>query len=123
MSHFIFDIAGRLVAMCGFHNVDWNIPSAAMGYWSRVSEQRKGYIQEAVAAVTLYGFKQLGLRRIVLLCQDENVASIGVAEKLGFTLESTARGVLFMPGKSELLLSRCYVRFDSTGLDQSSVSW
>jgi len=109
--------------MCGFHNVDWNIPSAAMGYWSRVSEQRKGYIQEAVAAVTLYGFKQLGLRRIVLLCQDENVASIGVAEKLGFTLESTARGVLFMPGKSELLLSRCYVRFDSTGLDQSSVSW
>ena len=114
---------GRLVAMCGFNSPDWSIPSAAVGYWCRVSEQRKGYVQEAVAALTLYGFKQLGLRRIVLLCQEENVASIRVAEKSGFILESTARGVLFMPGKSELLQSRCYVRFDSAGLDQSSVSW
>ncbi len=113
----------RLVAMCGFHGIKWEIPSAEIGYWCRVSEQSKGYVTQATQALTLYGFKQLGLKRIAILCEEENVPSQKVAERLGFVLESKAQGVLINLRGEGLVHSRCYVRFDSQELDATYVTW
>jgi len=101
----------RLVGMCGFNHIDWHIPSAAIGYWCRLSEQGKGYTQEAVKALTFYGFQQIGFRRIEIKCEEENKASIAVAEKCGYHLECHQKGVLSFPGRSDLLASRVYVLY------------
>lgn len=53
------------------------------GSWGR------GIATEAGARLLGYGFKELGLRRIVGVAQPKNAASIRVLQKLGFTYERT----------------------------------
>lgn len=121
--HLIILHEDRLVGMCGFHAVEWDIPSAEIGYWCRVTEQGKGYITEAVSALTVYGFKQLRFSRIAILCEEENSASQKVAERTGFVLESKSRGILPNLRGEGLVASRCYVRFDEVGLDKDAICW
>ncbi len=106
----------RFIGMCGFHDFKWEVPSAQIGYWCRISEQNKGYVKEAVAALTKYGFEHMGLRRISILCDDDNTASCAVASATGFVLESISLGIHAMPQKEHLNKTRCYVRFDAVGL-------
>ncbi|AIF81558.1 acetyltransferase [endosymbiont of Acanthamoeba sp. UWC8] len=112
-----------LVGGCSLHKIDWNIPSAGIGYYCHKLHQNNGYIFEAVTALIFYGFHQLGLRRITIICDDENIKSARVAEKLGFMLESKAKGLISKPGNNELRVSRCYVRFDIKGLEKHKVAW
>ena len=53
----------------------------AFPYWGR------GLATEAVIAVRDYGFKTLGLNRIISIIDPGNLASIRVAEKAGMKLE------------------------------------
>lgn len=55
----------------------------AKSYWGQ------GYATEAGRAFIEFGFKELGLERIVAHVQAGNEASIHVLRKLGFELEST----------------------------------
>ena len=48
----------------------------------------EGYASEAVRAVTAAAF-DAGIRRMILNCHPDNVASIGVARSAGFTYLST----------------------------------
>ena len=50
-------------------------------YWNN------GYMTEAARAVVAYGFRELGLKEIVAGVKPENIASIRVIEKLGFTFQ------------------------------------
>jgi RimJ/RimL family protein N-acetyltransferase len=117
----------HFIGGCGFNNIKWDIPSASIGYWCRVSEQGNGYIQEAIAAQTLYGFKTIGFKRLSILCDDENIKSKKVAEALNFHLETKAKGLL-PSRKAEdpeaSLQDVChYVRFDSKGLENIKCMW
>jgi RimJ/RimL family protein N-acetyltransferase len=49
-----------------------------------------GLATEAARACRDYGFKQVGLRRLISIIESENAASIRVAEKMGMTLEKRA---------------------------------
>jgi ribosomal-protein-alanine N-acetyltransferase len=46
-----------------------------------------GLATEAARACRDYGFKKIGLRRLISIIESENIASIRVAEKIGMTLE------------------------------------
>lgn len=107
----------HLVGMCGFHTINWSIPSAPIGYWCRTSAQGQGFIREACAALTVYGFEIIGLKRISILCEDTNEKSIRVAESLGFTLETRAKGLIENLQGDDLTFGRRYVRFDTKGLE------
>src|SRR2546426_5886366 len=48
---------------------------------------RMGYATEAAEGSRDYCFRKLGKRRVVALIRPENVPSLGVARKLGMTLE------------------------------------
>ncbi len=48
---------------------------------------RQGLGLEAAQACAGYGFKTLGLTRLICMIYPENVASINVARRLGMTLE------------------------------------
>jgi RimJ/RimL family protein N-acetyltransferase len=113
----------KLIGICGYNDPNWSIPSAAIGYWCRVSEQGKGYIREATAALTLYAFQQIGFKRLTILCDDENVKSAAIPEALGFALETKAKGLIPKPGSKELSLCRQYVRFDAQGLEEWEARW
>lgn len=113
---------GEFVGMCSL-NFSWQIPSASIGYWCRLSAQGQGFIQEAISALTLYAFRVTPLKRLAIICHDGNVKSARVAENLGYRLELRAPGLIENLKGDELVWGRRYVRFDDQGLDITHVRW
>lgn len=59
----------------------------------------KSYSSELVQAVTQYGFEVLGLHRIEAGCYEENLASLRVFLKAGYTVEGFQRDQVYLNGK------------------------
>ncbi|SFJ08372.1 GNAT family N-acetyltransferase [Thermoflavimicrobium dichotomicum] len=81
----------RFIGSSGLHQIDWNIPKFEIGYWCRVSESGKGYITEAVRGLTVFAFEILGAKRVEIRCDERNIRSRKVAERLGYRLEGVLR--------------------------------
>ncbi|MFP7492241.1 GNAT family N-acetyltransferase [Terribacillus saccharophilus] len=75
------------IASSGFHAIDWDVPKVEIGYWMDSRHTGQGFMTEAVEAQTAYAFSELGVRRVQILCDEENHASRAIPEKLGFKLE------------------------------------
>jgi RimJ/RimL family protein N-acetyltransferase len=71
-----------------------------LGYWVRASRQRRGVAVRASALVGAFGFRQVGLTRIDILVEVDNVASRRVAEVMGASFEAIARNRLQARGKA-----------------------
>lgn len=111
--HLVILKDSELMGMCGFNHIDWNIPSATIGYWCRKSAQGNGYMREAVEALTNYGFNTLQFKKLSILCDDRNLPSIRVAERAGYTLEVRAKGLLpDLQNGNNLAYGRRYVKFN-----------
>jgi RimJ/RimL family protein N-acetyltransferase len=80
-----------LVGSSGLHNIDWQVSKFEIGYWGRTPYQGKGYVTEAVMAITAFAFDKLGARRVQIRCGTDNERSAAVARRAGFTLEGIAR--------------------------------
>lgn len=104
----------HFIGMVGFNAVDWAVRSAAIGYWCRQSAVGQGFITESVKNLAQYAFQEMKLLRLTILCDDENVKSAAVAERVGFILETRAKGLLEKPGSTNLRLSRHYVLFNES---------
>jgi len=78
-----------LVGSSGLHRIDWTVPRFEIGYWCRTSLAGKGYIREAVAALTRLAFTHLGAARVEIRMDALNERSWRVAERCGFVLEGT----------------------------------
>ncbi len=83
--------SGRLVAATGLHRAVWATPKVEVGYWCRTSCTGKGYVAEAVRAVTRYAFEHVGAVRVEIVTDEANVGSRRVAERCGFALEGVLR--------------------------------
>ena len=70
---------------------NWKVPSFEIGYWCRQSYQGQGYVTEAVKGITDLAFTNLNAKRVFILCDIDNHASIKVARRAGFELEGTLR--------------------------------
>jgi [ribosomal protein S5]-alanine N-acetyltransferase len=83
---------GELVGDCGLFRNDgeWEL-----AYGFRRDRWGSGYATEAGAACIRYGFEQLGLDRIVADVPRGHAPSIGVLEKLGFSVFREEPGRLF----------------------------
>lgn len=82
---------GAFLGGTGYHDIDWDVPCMSIGYWMSTPEVGKGYVREAVTALTRVGFSQLGLRRMVITCAATNDRSRRVAEAAGYQLEGRLR--------------------------------
>ncbi len=88
----IFDSSGkRQLGSTGLHRINWSVPCFEIGYWGRSTEHGKGYITEAVNAVTHYAFKVLQAKRVEIRCDADNVKSSKLAERLGYHFEGRLR--------------------------------
>ncbi len=62
-----------------------------VGYWVDVDHAGHGYATESSAAMVQVGIQCLGLPLLELCCSPTNLASVRVAEKLGFRHDATLR--------------------------------
>jgi len=81
----------RLVGGSGLHRMDWSVPRFEIGYWCRSGCTGRGYVTEAVLALTRMAFAVLKAERVEIRMDDHNVRSWRVAERAGFTLEGVLR--------------------------------
>jgi RimJ/RimL family protein N-acetyltransferase len=81
----------ELVGGSGLHNLDWDVPKFEIGYWLRTTMTGKGYITEAVNAITSFAFDSLKAERVEIWMNDRNTKSWRVAERCGFHLDGIFR--------------------------------
>ena len=81
----------RVLGGTGLH-VRVGAHAREIGYWIRADAEGRGYVTEAVAALTRVGFELDRLERIEIHCEPANVRSAGVPRRLGYVHEATLRG-------------------------------
>jgi RimJ/RimL family protein N-acetyltransferase len=65
-----------------------------VGYWVAAQARGRGVAPDALRALSGWAFETLGLGRVELVTDPENIASQRVAEKAGFQREATLRSIL-----------------------------
>ena len=86
------EVAGEAAGGLGFvPGSDVERYSAEVGYWLGESWWGRGIVTEALVLFTRHAFAELGLLRLFALPLADNVASIRVLEKAGFTGEGILR--------------------------------
>src|SRR3954467_15427426 len=63
---------GAHLGNIGAFKFNWTVPSCEIGYWLRTSQTGKGYMTEAVNALSAMCFEQLKMSRIEITCDDTN---------------------------------------------------
>jgi ribosomal-protein-alanine N-acetyltransferase len=64
---------------------------ASIGYWLLPDARGRGLAAHALMLVSRWGFDELGVKRIGLLADPRNLASVRVAERAGFLREGVLR--------------------------------
>jgi RimJ/RimL family protein N-acetyltransferase len=82
---------GQLLGGSGLHDIEWRTPTGQIGYWLRDSAIGQGYAEEAVRLQLAFAFDGLGLLRVELSCDPNNLRSRRIPEAIGFTLEGRLR--------------------------------
>jgi RimJ/RimL family protein N-acetyltransferase len=82
--------AGTFIGNCSLFRFDWSVPRGEIGYWCATDKVGRGYISEAVSALTEFAWS-LGLVRVEIRCDAKNLRSCAVAERAGFVLEGTLK--------------------------------
>ncbi len=91
--------SGRIFGGITLSNVRRGATQAALlGYWIGIPFNNHGYTTEAVRTMLRYAFGPLHLHRIEAVSRPENIASIRVLQKNGFTREGYARRLLKING-------------------------
>jgi RimJ/RimL family protein N-acetyltransferase len=87
---------GEVVGSIGMR-VDDRKATGAIGYWCASARRGRGITTHAVRRLCRYALGDLGLERLELITDPENVASQRVATKVGFRREGVLRSHLRHP--------------------------
>lgn len=82
---------GAFIGSSGFHNINFKVPRFEIGYWLDSRYTGKGYMTEAVDALTSFAFQELNANRVEIRCDPLNVKSKAIPERLGFILEGVLK--------------------------------
>lgn len=74
---------GQVIGRAGFSNRE-GYEDPELGFVIGVPWQRQGYATEVCGALLKYGKEELGFEKVQMLVMPENIASLHLAEKLGF---------------------------------------
>ncbi len=75
---------GEYLGMLWFYEINWFVPSFDMHYWLDSRETGKGYMSEAVNALTRVCFDLYEAKRVQIIISSSNEKSRKLAEKLQF---------------------------------------
>ncbi|MCX6650322.1 MAG: GNAT family protein [Methanomassiliicoccales archaeon] len=99
---------GKPIGNAGLEDISWKYKRATMGiligekdYWS------KGYGSDAITTLLRYCFEELGMRRVDLITDSENLRAQKAYKKCGFVVEGTMRQYRTKNGRNvdDLMLS------------------
>ncbi len=82
---------GKWIASVGFISINDKDKQGEIGYWLSSEFEGRGLMTECVRTSIKYGFKELGLHRIVIRCRSLNIKNSAIPKRLGFTLDGTLR--------------------------------
>ena len=100
MLPFVVTYRGRLAGQLTVAGITWgSMCSAHIGYWVDRAVAGRGVMPTAVALVTDYCFRTLGLHRVEICIRPENGPSRRVVEKLGFREEGLRPRYLHIDGE------------------------
>lgn len=71
---------------------------AELGYWTAKEARGRGHTVEAAREVVRWAFEDLGVERLEWVAVAGNEPSRGVARRLGFRMEGTARAMTIQSG-------------------------
>lgn len=109
--HFVICLDGQIIGGLSLSYINWTIRRMNIGYWCSINHQGQGYITEALNGLVNFAFVHLKAQKLLIVCDSENIKSVNVAERCGFSLEAEALGVLDHPGNGELRLGRRYAKY------------
>ena len=90
---------GTFLGSSGLNQVNQIHGFANLGYWVRSTATGGGVATRAARLVAIMGLGALGLRRMEIVCNVANAASIRVAERVGAVREGVARSRLMYGGE------------------------
>ena len=94
----ILDGDGAIVGFAGIFGLDDPGAEGEIGYLVAAEARGQGIAGRSVALLTRWGFDELGLERIELRIDTDNVASARVAERAGYRLDGVLRSKHFKEG-------------------------
>lgn len=90
--HLYLKASQKVIGRCGFHAWYMDHKRAEIGYALTDSqEQSKGIMTEALIPIIAYGFEKMGLNRIEAFVGPDNIPSLQLVRKMGFTQEGVLR--------------------------------
>jgi ribosomal-protein-serine acetyltransferase len=101
---------GNFIGSTGLHNINWDIPKFEIGYWIHSEYRNKGYMSEAIEGLCTFAFSKLGAKRLEIRCDEENIISRKLAERLEFSLEGILRNDSLSADKSQLRNTCVYAK-------------
>lgn len=81
----------ELVGAMGIHRIEPLNRRGQIGYWIAERHQMRGMVTRACARLIRFGFEQLDLNKLEIMCEPRNHRSRAVPERLGFVQEGTLR--------------------------------
>lgn len=101
-----FEEDGEIVAFGGLTGINREVDKAELYIFVNPNAQKGGIGTKATMLLCKYGFEELGLNKIYLETNEDNLAARRVYEKCGFMLEGTLREEYKTAGG--FMLSRMY---------------
>jgi RimJ/RimL family protein N-acetyltransferase len=89
----------ELIGNCGVRMADDSDHEADIGYELSHEWWGHGYATEGSAAMVDFGFRELGVHRVVARCVADNAASVRVLQRLGFREEGRYREAAYFKGR------------------------
>lgn len=106
----VFDCNGEIIAMGGLTGIDNAVKKAELYIFVNPNLHRSGIGTKATACLCKYGFDELGLNKIYLKTNSNNISARRVYEKCGFKIEGVLRADC-MTTDGQLIDRVCYGLF------------
>lgn len=85
---------GRFCGVVALNKIDAVARAGWIGYWTARDHRGRGIATAAARLVVRWAFESVGVERLSLTAEPENVASQRVAEKCGFRREGVMRSAV-----------------------------
>jgi ribosomal-protein-alanine N-acetyltransferase len=80
--------SNKFIGVVGFYRIDWDNHRTEIGYILNQEYSGKGYMHEACTALIQFAFEEVGFHSLEAIIEADNLNSMKVIEKLGFTREA-----------------------------------
>jgi len=96
--HCLIFYQNRLAGVCDLHNISKKHQKAFIGYWIDKDLQGRKIAKRALKGLIDIAFDDLGLKKLTILAQKENIKSQKLAESLKFKQKALLESHLFING-------------------------